>query len=88
MFTSIVSNVVGFIFLLETYLQVMMGSDVKFYFVFRTDAVFCPISIRIILVILGGCYREDIFVIFGDTPIAILRLFQYGNGFSVFIQVV
>ena len=66
----------------------MVGSDIEFYFVFCTDVIFCPISIRIILVILGSCYREDVFVVFGDAPIAILRLFQYGNRFPVFIQVV
>ena len=65
-----------------------MGSDVEFHFVFCTDVVFCPISISFIRIVLGSCYREDIFVIFGDTPIAILRLFQYGNRFPVFIQVI
>ena len=66
----------------------MMGSDVEFHLVFCADVVFCPINIPIIRIILGGCYLEDVLVIFGDTPIAILRLFQYGNGFSVFIQVI
>ena len=84
--SGIVGDVIGILHFLEADLQIAVGGDVEFQFILGTDTVGCKIMSISRLICL--CFSENSIIESYHVYRSVIIHLQYGNRFSVLIQLV